>query len=365
MSQTSTEISLIELFDFLKERKVGAVKMMGISLLIGLIIAFTTPKEWRSYSEFIPESTNNSGVLGGALGGVAGLAGLELGEGQDGTFNPELYAAVLNSTPFLMNFLEHETYFESIGQEIKVRDYLKDHLKTSLVSRVIGFPKRIQNIFSSKGGSSLSDEAFDPGIMKIGREDIDLIETIKSRIGVDYNKGTSVVFVSFTMQDPMASAVLTEYIIEYLTAYVSDYQTSKQAKKLQFIQGQVKRKEVSFLEAQRALAAYRDSNLGLSNNLAQTELKNLQSQYDLEFNLYSSLKLQEAETRIKVEENTPVFKVLEPVKVPVERFKPKRKMILIIAITLGFLAWVLFVSIKFIIRTQLSPRLLGKGKAND
>ena len=51
---------------------------------------------------------------------------------------------------------------------------------------------------------------------------------------------------------------------------------------------------------------------------AQTEEQRLNSEYQVAFNLYNGLTQQYEEAKLKVQEETPVFKTLEAVQVPLE-----------------------------------------------
>ena len=93
--------------------------------------------------------------------------------------------------------------------------------------------------------------------------------------------------------------------------------------------------EERFGTAQEALARFRDSSHGSLTALAQTQQQRLQSDYDLAFNVYKALAQQLEEARLKLQEETPVVKTIEPAVVPDEKSAPKRKMIMIVSVFLG------------------------------
>ena len=51
---------------------------------------------------------------------------------------------------------------------------------------------------------------------------------------------------------------------------------------------------------------------------AYGEIQELQSQYDLTFNLYNSLSQRQEQAKLNLQEETPVISVLQPVSVPLE-----------------------------------------------
>jgi len=66
-----------------------------------------------------------------------------------------------------------------------------------------------------------------------------------------------------------------------------------------------------------------------------TEKDRLNANYQRAFNVYNGLAQQLEQAKIKVQEKTPVFKVIDPAKAPLQKSKPKRSLILVAMIFLG------------------------------
>ena len=75
--------------------------------------------------------------------------------------------------------------------------------------------------------------------------------------------------------------------------------------------------ELRFEEAQINLAKFRDSNQGILTASARTEEQRLDSEYSIAFNLYNTLTQQYEVAKLELQEETPLFKTLEPVQVPI------------------------------------------------
>jgi uncharacterized protein involved in exopolysaccharide biosynthesis len=69
--------------------------------------------------------------------------------------------------------------------------------------------------------------------------------------------------------------------------------------------------------------------------VAKDQGKKLQYEVDLAFNVYSNLTNQTTEAKIKLQKETPVFKVLEPAQIPLKRSSPKRTLITAGSLLLG------------------------------
>ncbi len=111
---------------------------------------------------------------------------------------------------------------------------------------------------------------------------------------------------------------------------------------LTFVEEQLATAEARFEEAQLTLAEFRDSNQGVLSARAQTVEQPLNSEYQIAFNLYNGLTQQYEEAKLKVQEETPMFKTLEAVQVPLED-ETSGAMILIVFIMLsgiGSVGWI-------------------------
>ncbi len=69
--------------------------------------------------------------------------------------------------------------------------------------------------------------------------------------------------------------------------------------------------------------------------MAKTTTEMLQDEYNLVYGVYLELAKQLEAQYIQVTEDTPVFTVLKPVTIPLEKSKPKRFLILFVWTILG------------------------------
>ena len=74
------EIDLMELAQKLWAEKRMILKWCGIAALIGLIVAFSIPKEYSTTVKLAPEISDSKAKAGG-LGALASMAGVNLGRG--------------------------------------------------------------------------------------------------------------------------------------------------------------------------------------------------------------------------------------------------------------------------------------------
>ena len=78
-------------------------------------------------------------------------------------------------------------------------------------------------------------------------------------------------------------------------------------------------------------------NRGLISTIPMTRQTQLQSEYNLAYNLYLELAKQLETQKIKVQEDTPVFISIEPVSIPLDKSKPNKGIIIAIWSFLGII----------------------------
>lgn len=100
------EIDLIELAQKVWAERKLLFKACGIAALIGVVVAFSIPKEYSTKVTLAPESSSKTG--GGSMGALAAMAGINIGGASSGedALSPELYPDIVKSTPFLLELFD-------------------------------------------------------------------------------------------------------------------------------------------------------------------------------------------------------------------------------------------------------------------
>ncbi|MEP0366645.1 MAG: Wzz/FepE/Etk N-terminal domain-containing protein [Cyclobacteriaceae bacterium] len=338
------EIDLIELVKVIWSKRWFIAKVTGVFMALGLLIAFTSPKEYETSCTLIPEAIGQETKLGGSLGGLASLAGIDLGALAgigNATINPGLYRSVAQSTPFLTSLMTQSFYFENLEKEVSLYDYYMEHYKVGLFQQMLFFPFRV--IAWIKSSEKVG--RIDSDIVKLTKYQQRCADDLKERILVTMDWELNVVTIEVQMQDPLVAAKVAEFTMNYITKYVTDYAVSKSKEQLKYVRDQYENRKDEFEKIQLDLAQFRDQNQYVSTAKAKSEEERLLSKYNLSFNVYNQLAQQVEAIRLQINEKTPVFTVLEPSKVPVEPSTPKG-VIIIGFIFIGGIAAMVIVFIK-------------------
>ena len=94
---------------------------------------------------------------------------------------------------------------------------------------------------------------------------------------------------------------------------------------------------------QKKLAEFKDSNKNISTARFMSELQKLESEYQLQQNILTTLASEYNNNKIKLNKDTPIFSVIDEVSVPNLRSEPKRGQLVIIFVFLGLVISVGFV----------------------
>ena len=338
----------IDLMDLL--RKVIGIrkkiyKAAGIGLIIGIIVAISIPKQYTVEVTLSPEMGNNKG------GGLSGLAASFLGSGVtmgDGTdaLNASLSADIVSSTPFLLELSAMEIPVTK-NKVMSLNTYL-DEETSPWWSYVIGFPGMVIGGVKSLFTEEDEDIYFDKtsrGIIELSKKETEKIETLKEKITASVDKKTSMTSVTATFQDSKVAAVVADSVVKKLQEYIIDYRTSKSKEDCLYLEKLFKERQQEYYEVQRKYADYMDSHDNIILQSVRTEQERLQNDMSLAYQVYSQVASQLQVARAKVQEEKPVFAVVEPAVVPLEPSGTSRKVYVLAFIFLSVcivISWNLF-----------------------
>ena len=328
----------IDLMDLL--RKVIGIrkkiyKAAGIGLVIGIIVAISIPKQYTVEVTLSPEMGNNKG------GGLSGLAASFLGSGVtmgDGTdaLNASLSADIVSSTPFLLELSAMEIPISK--NEVMALSIYLDEETSPWSSYVIGFPGMViggvKSLFTG-GDEPISYDKASQGAIELSKKELKKIETLKKMISASVDKKTSMTSVAVTFQTPRVAAVVADSVVKKLQEHIIDYRTSKAKEDCGYLEKLFKERQQEYYAAQQKYADYLDSHDNIILQSVRAEQERLQNDMSLAYQVYSQVASQLQVARAKVQEEKPVFAVVEPAVVPLEPSGTSRKVYVLVFIFLS------------------------------
>ena len=292
-----------------------------------------------------PEMGNTKG------GGLSGLAASFLGSGvsmNEGTdaLNASLSADIASSTPFLLELSKMKVPVSG-SREISLSSYL-DEESSPWWGYVIGFPSMVMSGVKSlfiKEDKKIVSNRVNQGIFELSRKELQKIETLKNMIIVTVDKNTSMTSVTVTLQNPKVAAIVADSVVGKLQEYIITYRTSKAKEDCLYLEKLFKERQQEYYIAQKEYANYMDSHDDIILQSVRTEQERLQNDMNLAYQVYSQVANQLQVARAKVQEEKPVFAIVEPAVVPLSPSGISKKIYVLAFVFLlvgGVMAWTFF-----------------------
>ncbi len=344
-SPEEQEIDLLELAGKVWAERRLVLKWCGVAVVVALIVGFSIPKEYTTTVMLAPEVEGGSRSLGG-LSSLAGMAGINVnaGESSDALY-PDLYPDIVSSVGFTTELFPVSVEDEEGELKTTLYNYLKEEQRSPWWSAILSFPFKcigwITSLFQDEEENV--GQGIDP--FRLTKDETSVVKMLNERISVSVDKKTSVITLSVTMQDPLISATMTDTVMQKLQNYITEYRTNKARHDLDFTQKLYDEAQKKYYVAQQAYADYVDMNQNISLRSVQTRQERLQNEMNLAYNLYNQTAQQLQLAKAKVQENTPVYTIVQAATVPLKASKPSKLMILVGFVFLAgvmSVGWVLF-----------------------
>jgi uncharacterized protein involved in exopolysaccharide biosynthesis len=278
------------------------IKTTIIFTIIGLFIAIFTPKQYSVTSIMVPQISSGQNKLGG-FSSLAAMAGLNMDMSTGSELSPIIYPQIVQSIPFQKELMYTKLNFEGYEEKISFYDYYTDpqYSKFNLLSFVkkftIGLPGTIIGAIRGKAKIPQTSVETYNNIIQLSSKEKEVIESLSSSVSLNVGQREGYISLISILHEP----------------------------------------EKEFKHIQEKLARYRDKNKNILTAADRTKMERLESEYQVCFSVFIELAKQLENSRIQVKEETPVFSIIEPISIPIERFKPKRKQILMIWLFLGII----------------------------
>ena len=312
------EIDLIEILHRIIAVRKTIYKAAGVGMVMGIIIAISIPKQYTVKVTLSPEMGNSKGSSG-----LAGLAASFLGSGSviggDGSdaLNAALSSDIVSSTPFLLELLNMKVLIPK--ENIKTLEAYLDEQSSPWWNYIIGIPgiviEGIKSLFVDTD-NPIIDRSLQKGTIELTREERDKIIFLRKNIVATMDKKTAITGISVTLQNPKVAAIVADSVVCKLQELIISYRTSKSKEDCAYLEKLFKERQEEYYAMQKKYADYVDTHDNLILQSVRAEQERLQNDMNLAYQVYSQVANQLQVARAKVQEEKPVFAVVEPAVVP-------------------------------------------------
>ena len=301
-------------------------KAAGIGVVLGIIIALSIPKQYTVTVTLSPE-------MGGdrASGGLASLASSFLGGGTTSSSNDALNVTlapdIVASTPFVLELFN--THIQTLDGELDTTlvAYL-DEQKTPWWGYIKAAPSlaigAIKSLFTEENDTISKLNPF-----QLTEKEYQKVEGLRKAITAEVDKKTAMTTVTVTLQDPKVTAMVADSVVGKLQQYIIDYRIKKAKEDCAYLEELYKERQQEYYDAQSKYAHYFDTNRNIALQSVRAEQERLQNDMNLAYQVYSQVAQQLQVARAKIQEEKPVFAVVEPATVPLQPSGTSRKVILV------------------------------------
>ena len=301
-------------------------KAAGVGVVLGIIIALSIPKQYTVTVTLSPEMNGDSKGGGPASLASSFLGGAATSNSPD-ALNVTLAPDIVASTPFVLELFN--TRVQTLDGELDTTlvAYL-DEQKQPWWGYIKAAPGMaigaIKSLFIEEADTTVTLNPF-----QLTEEEYQKVEDLRKVITANVDKKTAMTTISVTLQDSKVTAIVADSVVAKLQQYIVDYRIKKAKEDCDYLEQLYHERQQEYYQAQSKYAHYFDSNRNIAFQSVRAEQERLQNDMNLAYQVYSQVAQQLQVARAKIQEEKPVFAVVEPATIPLKPSGTSRKIILV------------------------------------
>lgn len=336
------EIDIMAIIMRLWEKRWFIIKVTCVFAVLGVFVAIFTPKEYTASCVVVPE-TKGGAFNGSSLGGLAAMAGINLGGANGGEMlSPLMYDKLMKNIDLRKELMQTPINWEEYEEPVTILDYYTnpDYAKTSVLGVVkkytIGLPFIILNaIRGEQKEEEMQLPSDGPKLSAYTQDELKCIKAFAGQYSVMADKKNGDVTISARMPEALAAAQVVDAVQNLLQKYVIELKLQKAEVNYEYIKQRYDEAKVVFEQKQEEYAKFQDANKVLTSALSKAKEEQMRSEFNVAKDLFNQLTTQLVQAEMKIKEDIPILTVVEPVQVPLEKSKPQGVKILFIWCFLG------------------------------
>lgn len=301
-------------------------KAAGVGVVLGIIIALSIPKQYTVTVTLSPEMGGDKAGGGLASLGSSFLGGAATSNSPD-ALNATLAPDIVASTPFILELFN--TRVQTLDNELDTTlvTYLEEE-KSSWFSYIAKAPGMaigaVKSLFTEEADTASVLNPF-----QLTEEEAAKVKGLRRSILAEVDKKTAMTTITVTLQDPKVTAIVADSVVAKLQQYIIDYRIKKAKEDCAYLEQLYKERQQEYYEAQSKYAHYFDSNRNIALQSVRAEQERLQNDMNLAYQVYSQVAQQLQVARAKIQEEKPVFAVVEPASIPLLPSGTSKKVIIL------------------------------------
>lgn len=302
-------------------------KAAGVGVILGIIIALSIPKQYTVTVTLSPEMSSDAKASGGLASLASSFLGGAAGSSSPDALNATLAPDIVASTPFILELFNTRVQTLDGKLDTTLVAYL-DEQRNPWWEYIMKAPGMaigaIKSLFSEKVDTTSLLNPF-----QLTEKEAAKVKGLRQSILAEVDKKTAMTTITVTLQDPKVTAIVADSVVAKLQQYIIDYRIKKAKEDCAYLEELYKERQQEYYDAQSKYAHYFDSNRNIAFQSVRAEQERLQNDMNLAYQVYSQVAQQLQVARAKIQEEKPVFAVVEPASIPLEPSGTSRKTILL------------------------------------
>lgn len=310
------------IFQTLWARRKTFYWMLPITFVVSAALILCVPKYYTCEVKLAPESQDfgSSGTLQ-TLASTFGFSMQSMSNSD--ALRPHLYPDIISSPDFLINLFDIPVYTADETFSGTYSEYLLTHQKSAFWKR---WKNNIILWLTPKEKEPTIEFSNEKGInvFCMNKKQWHVIKIMRTNIACAVDKKTNIITLNVTAQDKIVCATVADSACSALQTFITNYRTKKSRTDLQYYENVMHEAYTEYQQASELYTRYIDSHSGISLEKYRIEAQNLEAEMDIKRTAYASFQKQYLATQARLQENTPVYTVLQSASVPVKATGPKR-----------------------------------------
>lgn len=300
--------------------------------IVGVILAFGTPKIYKSTVILAPEESGAG--FSGSLSSLASMVGMDINIGQTGdAIYPEIYPDLMSSTDFIVGLFPVMVTTKT-EKKYSYQDYLQHHQKAAFYSYPLIW---LNDIIKKMKKEKPTPAGHKVNPFQLTKDEYDIARAIQGKLNCSVDKKTNVITITVEDQDPLIAATIADSVQVHLQYAITDYRTKKARIDLIYMQELFDEAQLQYKEARKAYAQCADSYQNVKLQSYAQKVEELENELQLKYTIYQQIVEHLQLAKAKVQERTPAFTVVQRASVPIKHSSRPKVVSLAIWMFLGFM----------------------------
>jgi len=302
---------------------------------LGVVSALMMTRQYNVTMTLAPES---QGRASGSISSITSMLGIggSVSSGPD-AMNISLFPEICQSTPFLASLLDVQltSFVSEKQQEAGVKP-----LQTTVYKHFSGEDKPKKGLSKWLSREPKDEQPYtgvaDP--TELTPKQARVVRALGQSVSANVDKKTGITTISVTTDDRLMSKQLADTVCTRLQAYITDYRTKKATADYEYYVMLADEAHEELVKAQAAYARSVDYDRSVILQSATAQKDRLREEVTLANQIYSQMAQQRELARAKIQEEKPVYAVVQPAVLPQAPINSRSKRVLIWGFVGGFLA---------------------------